>query len=66
MWKDWTTRIVHLEIIYNRKNVGTTKMSMAGSGLMKSVMMGHEAVITSEDIDKNLITWENCWWDRGT
>lgn len=31
-------------------------MSMAGSGLMKSVMMGHEAVITSEDIDKNLIT----------
>lgn len=46
--------------------MGTTKMSMAGSGLMKSVMMGYDVVITSEDIDKYLITWEKCWCDSGT
>lgn len=35
------------------------KYQRQGSGLMKSVMMGHQAAITSDAVGKYLITWEN-------
>lgn len=34
-------------------------MSVAGKWLSESVVMGHQAAITSEAVDKHLMTWEN-------